>query len=311
MPNISVVQKPSPAMRSISDRKKILIGLASGGVLFGLALVLLLELGVDRTVRRPVELEGMRIPRMLTIPDLTRNGYARLHAPRRDGSSPAALVTTAPRKKAPWDEGHFIRPFCESLRDRLILHFHLINMTRKPKLVAVTGCSTGAGTSTLAGGLAAALSETGEGKVLLVDMNVGHEEIHPFFEGKHSASLAEAIQSGSQIAATSDNLYLAKASPESSGPMQLIPKKFYDLVPRLKTCDFDYIIFDMPPLGQTSTTLAMAGFMDKVLLVVEAEASNRDTVKRDYAELTAARANVSAIFNKSRSYGPKWLHDEV
>jgi hypothetical protein len=50
----------------------------------------------------------------------------------------------------------------------------------------------------------------------------------------------------------------------------------------------------------------MAGFMDKVLLVVEAEKSNPNAVKRAYSQL-AAKTNVSVVFNKSRSYGPKWL----
>lgn len=311
MPNISVVQKPSPALRPIGERRKFIIGLAGVGLMFGLALAFLIELGVDRTVRRPIELENMHIPRMLSIPDVRRNGYARLHSTNGDKHLSAPLAKTPLKRNGSWEDGHFIRPFCESLRDRLILYFHLNNMTRKPKLVAVTGCSEGVGASTLAGGLAASLSETGDGKVLLVDMNVGHEEIHPFIEGRHVSSLADAIQSGSNITATSDNLYLATATSENSMQVQLIPKRFYDLVPRLKTSDYDYIIFDMPPLDQTSTTLAMAGFMDKVLLVVEAEVSKRDAVRRGYAELIAAKANVSTVFNKSRSYGPKWLHDET
>jgi polysaccharide biosynthesis transport protein len=81
-------------------------------------------------------------------------------------------------------------------------------------------------------------------------------------------------------------------------------------MPHLKASDFDYIIFDMPPLGQTSITLPMARFMDKVIVVVEGEKSNRDFVRRAYAELLACRASVSVIFNKARSYTPKWLGTE-
>jgi hypothetical protein len=63
----------------------------------------------------------------------------------------------------------------------------------------------------------------------------------------------------------------------------------------------------MPVLNQTSPTLGMAGFMDKTLVIVEAEKSNRDAVRRGYAELIAARANVSVLLNKTREYTPKWL----
>ncbi len=87
----------------------------------------------------------------------------------------------------------------------------------------------------------------------------------------------------------------------------MIPKKFYNLVPHFKASDFDYIVFDMPPLDKSSATLAMAGSMDKVLVVIEAEKSNGDLVKRACSELIAAKANVSGILNKTRSYAPKWL----
>jgi hypothetical protein len=66
----------------------------------------------------------------------------------------------------------------------------------------------------------------------------------------------------------------------------------------------------MPPLEQTSPTLGMAGFMDKLLLVVEAEKNNRDTVRRAYSTLVATRDNVSVVLNKTRSYAPKWAELE-
>jgi Mrp family chromosome partitioning ATPase len=47
--------------------------------------------------------------------------------------------------------------------------------------------------------------------------------------------------------------------------------------------------------------------MDKVLLVVEAEKSDREVVKRAYAQLASVKAKVLVVLNKGRSYGPKWL----
>ena len=82
------------------------------------------------------------------------------------------------------------------------------------------------------------------------------------------------------------------------------------MLAEFKRSDFDYVVFDMPALGHTSATLPLAGFMDTVLLVVEAGKSNRDAVKRAYTQL-AAQTKVSVVFNKSRSYGPKWLEGEI
>ena len=308
MPNISVVQSPSIALKTTQDLKKIVLGLAGGGIALGLGFAFLIEFLLDRSVKRPLELETLLgIPPMLSIPYLNGRNPLRLRWPDKPEVD-LALRGNGHSHAAPWESDHFIRPYSEAIRDRLVLYFQLNRMTHKPKLVAVTDCSGGAGASTLAGGLAAALSETGDGKVLLVDMNVGRPEVHPFFRGTPSCSLAEALVG--TPAAAGENLYLAVATPPDAPQAQLIPKRFYDLMPHLKASDFDYIIFDMPSLGQTSITPPMAGLMDKVLVVVEAEKSNRDFLKRAYTELIACRANASVILNKARSYVPKWIGAE-
>jgi Mrp family chromosome partitioning ATPase len=172
--------------------------------------------------------------------------------------------------------------------------------------VGVAGLSEAAGASTLAAGLAASLSETNDGKVLLVDVNLGPNEVHPFFKGKPAYSLNAALKNHS-IDSAADNLYLATVGSPNAGPAKLGLKKFFDMMPNLKTSDFDYIIFDMPPLEQTSPTWGMAAFMDKLLLIVEAEKNSRDVINRGYRKLVAERDNVSVVVNKARSYIPKCL----
>ena len=63
----------------------------------------------------------------------------------------------------------------------------------------------------------------------------------------------------------------------------------------------------MPPLSQTSVTLPMVGFMEKVLLVVEAERTDSEVIRRMVNELEEVKAKVSVVFNKGRSYVPSWL----
>jgi uncharacterized protein involved in exopolysaccharide biosynthesis/Mrp family chromosome partitioning ATPase len=309
MPNISAVQRPSPPGLETKKRDKIALGLAGVGIAMGIALALLRGLVLSKTVGRPLQLETqLDIPLMLSIP------YANGHfALPRNGSpaNPGALATRRHHPKlAPWEAGHFIRPYCDAIRDRLGLYFELNHLTHKPKLVGVTGFSEDAGTSTLAAGLASSLSETNDGKVLLVDVNLGPEEVHPFFKGKPAYPLNAALKPNGAIASASDNLYLATVGSPNAGPAQLGLKKFFDMMPNLKASDFDYIIFDMPPLQQTSPTWGMAAFMDKLLLVVEAEKNNRELIKRGYEKLVAERDNVAVVVNKARSYVPKWLDSE-
>jgi Mrp family chromosome partitioning ATPase len=218
----------------------------------------LIELVLDRTVKRSHELESrLRIPLLLSIPYFSANGQ-RLRLPN---NSETDLAEAAGSDIGPMENGDLLRPFCEAIRDRLGLFFDLNHMAHKPKLVAVTGLAQNAGASTLAAGLANALSDGTDSKVFLVD------------------------------------------KPPAT-------RRFYNMLMEFKSSDLDYIVFDMPSLGDTSSTLPLAGFMDTVLLVVEAEKSNRDAVKRAYEQL-AAKTKVSVVFNKSRTYVPRWLGGEI
>jgi Mrp family chromosome partitioning ATPase len=190
----------------------------------------------------------------------------------------------------------------------------MINLTHKPKLVAVTSCGEGSGVSTVASGLASSLSETGEGNVLLVDMNSEHGEAHHFFKGQLTMGLDDILEKQKENRATalvSDNLYVVKEASNGDKLPSILPKRFSHLVTKLKASDYDYIILDMPPVTEVSVTPRLAKFMDMVLLVVEAGKTNQDRAQRAATLLTESRANVGVVMNKCRSYVPKSLCHET
>ncbi|MGH8101726.1 MAG: hypothetical protein ACREIW_10545, partial [Chthoniobacterales bacterium] len=251
IPNISAVQRPSPPRLDTGKRNKVAAMLALSGLGISIALVLLKELILDRAIRRPVDVEKfLGINVLMSIPySYKPNGNAAASA---NGSTTAIVPADSARNIiAPWDTGHFIRPYSEAIRDRLGLYFELNNLTHKPKLVGVAGFAEKSGASTLAAGLAAALSETGDGKVLLVDVNLGPDQVHPFFKGKPAYALKVALKPSGPMDSAAENLYLATVGSPNAGPAKLGLKKFFDMMPNLKASDFDYIIFDMPPLEQT------------------------------------------------------------
>jgi hypothetical protein len=138
-------------------------------------------------------------------------------------------------------------------------------------------------------------------------MHVGLGELDTFFEGHPPCLLPDALQIDATLAPAAGNLFLATVALSNGRAGQIGPKRFFTMLPDVRASDFEYIVFDMAPLNQSGGTLAIAGLMDKVLFVVEAERDNRDLVKRVYAELVGAKANVSAVLNKCRCYGPQWL----
>lgn len=309
LPNISVVQEPTPPFIDAKGKLKQ-VGMALGGGLgAGLGLALLLEFFLDRTIRKPSQVESiLRLPLFLTVPVLARNGHGALSKPSKalppactteqgkpDGKA-LAIATTVDT----------LALYFEALRDRLILYFQMNGLTHRPKLVGVTSCSRGSGVTTFAAGLAASLSETGEGNVLFVDMNVRNGAgVHPFYRGKAICNLSEALEQDKRSTAlVQENLYVVTAQSGNGEKVGLLPRKFANIVPKLQATDYDYIIFDLPPVNQTSPTSKLAGLLDMTLLIFESEKSQQDAANRALALLAESKAKVAAVLNKHKPYVP-------
>jgi uncharacterized protein involved in exopolysaccharide biosynthesis/Mrp family chromosome partitioning ATPase len=315
--SISIVQSPTlPAL----DRKKTLkyAGAVFAGCLaLGLGLAFLLDLVLDRSIKRASDVERhLRLPVFLTIPDTTwgrKLGLTKWRAKERPKAAASNGNGEAATEVALWEPGHQMHDYVEGLRERLVTYFEVNNLNlKKPKLVAVTGCAEGAGVSTLATGLAATLSKTGDGNVLLVDMNGDKGIAHSFYQGKPGCGLSNALEPEARAEAqVQENLYLASLQ---DGPNQSLAKsmspRFAHLMPKLKASDYDYIIFDMPPVAPGSATPRLGSYMDIVLLVLEAEKTGQHSAARAGALMRESRANVAAVLNKHRSHVPAGMaHD--
>jgi polysaccharide biosynthesis transport protein len=210
-----------------------------------------------------------------------------------------------------WDTNRRFNSYYDALRDRLVVYFEAINLTRKPKLVAITSTHRGSGVSTIAAGLAASLSETGDGRVLLVDMNHENGAAQQFFRGEATCKLDDALASDRRDSAlVQDNLYVVTEDTISDKLPRALPRRFASLIPKLKASDYDYIIFDMPPVSPTSVTSRLAGFMDTVMLVIESEKTDQQVVQQANALLAQSKANVTAVLNKTKHYIPARLHQD-
>ena len=321
-PNISIIQSPTPPGKGWSKAfKKKVAMVAAGGVLGGLALAFLTELFLDRSIKRPTDIEAkLRLPLFISIPNIGKNGHGQ-RAPMAGGRhlqlNDAADDSAANKKAvdqtgvAPWDRRYSLRRYYEGLRDRLIVYFETRNLTHKPKLVAVTSCGKGAGVSSIAAGLAASLSETGDGNVLLINISSEQGAAQQFYKGKLGCSLDEALETGKkQSALVKANLYTNTEQTDGDMLPANLPKKISTLMPKLKASEYDYIIFDMPPVNQISVTARLSGLMDMVLLVIESEKTNQDVVKRVNKLLAESKAKVSTVLNKTQTYIPARLHQE-
>jgi polysaccharide biosynthesis transport protein len=321
--NMSVVEHPTPPGRYYKKLLKMVGAVFGGCIGLGVGLAFLFDLMLDRSIKRAVDVERqLQIPVWLTIPDTAWSGSLRLswlakllgkraRKGTENSDEGAASEQTA---LAPWDPRYHLQVYAEGLRERVMTFFEVNKLeTKKPKLVAVTACGHGGGVSTLASGLAAELSKTGDGNVLLVNVNGEEGAAHSFHRGKPGCGVAEALEPDARAGAmVQERLYVASLEESTGTEMAMIlPKRFNHLVPRLKASDYDYIIFDMPPVSPTSATPRLASHMDVVLLVLESEKTGQHSAARATALMRDSHSNVAAVLNKYRAHVPEKLSPDA
>ena len=319
--NMSVVQLPTPPGL---DKKKTFkfVGMAFGACVgFGLALAFLLDFVVDRTIKRSVEVSRhLRVPLLISIPDTHWNGRVRLpgrrhhrSSRRHNGSRHGESVVNGNGALVRWDSRNSIQLYANGLRERLITYFEGNGVNHgRPKRVALTSCSSGAGVTTIANSLAAALSKIPEVKVLLVDMNIGSGVARTFRNGEACTLTQDAPQTEEHNEPVdAENLAVVPMRNGNNGHFtEGLPKGLAHLAPQFEANDHDFIIFDLPPASPTSMTPRLAGYMDIVLLVLESEKTGRETARHASDLMKDSRANVAAVLNKYRKYVPERLVPE-
>ncbi|EDY80547.1 Chain length determinant protein [Verrucomicrobiia bacterium DG1235] len=344
--NITILQSPTSPSVAQSVKAKFAGGFAGGICAIGLLWAFLVDIVFDRSIKRPTEIQrNLGIPLFMSLPDLNSKrfkkikGKASRHMLQQAGrikqeeskdpkgdfkpTSPtlqaAALskpteygITQSPAKgaTAPWDSNHALSEHFEGLRDKVITYFESKNLTHKPKLIGMTGLGQGSGVTTIASGLASSLSNIGEGNVLLVDMTLGHETAQQFYKGKNILNLDEVLES-SDDAKMENNLYVVAEGTNGTKLPRIMPQRFNKIMPKLRASDFDYIVFDMPPVSPISSTPRLASFMDIVLMVMESEETNRDVANQALEILTDSKAHLGGILNKTKSRVPRKLEKDL
>jgi succinoglycan biosynthesis transport protein ExoP len=306
--NISQIQNPSPPVRDYTAFSKLIALLGCGGIVFGLGWALLDELVIDRSVKSGGDIKRLMNPALfLSVPHLAMGDQ---QSTSKDPLKPlTAAAPSAETENSEHGKPRLIEPYVETLRDRLIGYFKGQNIGHKPKLVGVTGVGSGTGVSTVSTGLARSLSEIGDGNVLLVDMSHGQESARHFIRGRTVCDLDQVL-TASDTAQVGGNLFVAAEGTGHETLSRNLPQRFSKLAPRLKTSEFDYVIFDLPAVSPISITARVAAFMDMVIVVAQAEKTDRDVLHHATALLAETNAPLGVVLNHTRSYVPGSLHQQ-
>jgi capsular exopolysaccharide synthesis family protein len=173
------------------------------------------------------------------------------------------------------------------------------------RTLGVTSSRSGEGTSTVAAGLAVAAANSSERQVLLVDANLRRPSLHRGFAVDAVPGLCEYLlgedQTRTSIHATGVARLSVLPAGRALGPrwQDCIAADWSDCLAKLRSA-YDLLLFDLP-VADDPFTLRLAGVLDGLLLVIEAEQVPHDVVQHSVQSLTQARGQVlGAVLNKHR-----------
>lgn len=201
------------------------------------------------------------------------------------------------------DLPHDVREYYTLLRDRLMLSYK--GNTQMLRTMAVTSCQSGEGVSTVALNLAVTIAH--HDKVLFIDADPDEATALTSFEDipVHNTEAVEG-QMRPLINVAHNLDILSVALMDGDDPKQFeSPTKLEKLLNNYRS-EYDCVVIDAPAMQDGSAALRMGSLVDGVVLVVEAERTRIDAVKRAKEQLKQVHANIlGVVLNKRRLAIPK------
>lgn len=204
-----------------------------------------------------------------------------------------------------------VREYCETLLHRALWSETASSL--RLRMLGVTSCYRGEGVSTVASQLAVAAATGGGLSVLLVDTNLARPMVHRTFAVSQSPGWSDVLGDPRMANAAIrpsgiKNLSVLPAGIASRSHWPYEGADVSDVFKTLKA-DFELILFDLPAVGQTNAAVRLAGLLDGVYLVVEAERVRYEVAQRTNELLHRSNVRLlGAVLNKRRQYVPNWLY---
>jgi capsular exopolysaccharide synthesis family protein len=154
-------------------------------------------------------------------------------------------------------------------------------------------------------------------RVLMVDADLRHPSLHRLFRLEKENGLTDLCFGNSSLENVMkktmwDNLWVVTGGNSSSNPSSVFESEYLDSsIEQMKT-QADWVLFDSPPLNSCSDAIALAGKVDGVVLVVQAERTRREVALQYKDRLEKSGAHIlGVVLNKRRFHIPDWVYKRL
>lgn len=185
----------------------------------------------------------------------------------------------------------------------------------RPKVVTITSGSRREGKTIMAFNLAVALSETEEGRVLLLDSDLRGPGIYRLANVKPDVGLPQILQGDVDL---DGNVYETRipgvdmiSSPkvhELNGQQGLLAKRCRELLNKLRK-HYSFIVVDTPPVISSTESRIFGSEGDGAVVIARLESTPREVVKRSIDELKNSGAKVlGCVLTDRKHHIPNLLY---
>ena len=155
---------------------------------------------------------------------------------------------------------------------------------RQIKTLVITSSGPGEGKSTTAANLAVVFANSGQ-SVLLVDADMRKATVHKTFLLNNGVGLSNVLSTDMNVSdavqrSVVPNLYVMTSGPKSPNPSELLGSTRMDQLVRELRADYDFVIFDMPPIVAVTDAQIVASKADGTMLVVRENVTRKDSLQK-------------------------------
>ena len=287
--NVRIIDKAIKPLIPVKPNKRMNIML---GILLGLGLgvgiAFLIEY-LDRSVRKPEDLERMGLNVLATIPQIEIEKAEKNKHNLDENRKVEARLITHIDPKSPVSEAY------RTLRTNL----QFSKVEKRLKSILVTSAGPKEGKSTTAANLAITMAQVGN-SVALIDADLRRPILHASFGMDKDEGLTNYLAGSlkyEQLLRTTviDNLKIITSGVLPPNPSELLATaKMENLLKKLQE-EFDIVIIDSPPVIAVTDASILSTRVDGTLLVVYAGQTERDAIKRAITMLTSISTRLLGI----------------
>jgi len=299
---VQIIDYATPGVRPVSPKVhlnlilSIIIGLGLGvGIVF-------VKEYFDRSVKTPEQLEKRGFTVLSAIPVIEVEAKLDGKQLKKDeGRNIAAHLITHLSPKSPVAEAYRVM--------RTGIQF--AKLDKKIKSIVVASGAPKEGKSTTASNLAITMATAGL-KTVLVDTDLRRPVLHRVFNVPREPGLTDYLFDRADVQeifkqTEVENLYLVPCGVVPPNPAELLgSEKMKEFVEYLKL-NYDFVVFDTPPLVAVTDALILASQVDSVLLVASAGKTEIDVLEKAREMVQRVGGNVIGVllnnFDASATYG--------